>query len=238
MIKLQTVTPLEKWRAQTLFTKEPGTIRWIVDTVKRGDVFFDIGANIGQYTIMAAKRGATVVAFEPHIFNAASLMVNLQKNGLTAADVRVITSALDCEEDGFLDFNYQRMMAGSSGSQLGHTTAETGEIFAPEMVELKHCISVDRLVTSNVLPPPQVVKIDVDGNELRVLEGMVAVLGSIRSLQVESHPKTWRQVTTFLADHGFTEAMRHHTAFGQAEIDKGTDPSKVFCNIIYQRSAA
>ena len=56
-------------RAETLFTKEPETLAWI-DTIPHGSVLWDIGANIGIYSLYAAKtRNCTVYAFEPSIFN-------------------------------------------------------------------------------------------------------------------------------------------------------------------------
>ena len=46
---------IEYFRAQTLFTKEEGTIAWLQRELKPGDVFYDVGANVGCYTIVAAK---------------------------------------------------------------------------------------------------------------------------------------------------------------------------------------
>ena len=51
-------------RAATMLTKQPATIEWI-DRFQPGSVFWDIGANVGVYTLYAALRGDTrVVAFE------------------------------------------------------------------------------------------------------------------------------------------------------------------------------
>lgn len=44
-LKFVVEDPIEAWRVQTLETKEPGTIQWLEDTLKPGDVFYDIGAN-------------------------------------------------------------------------------------------------------------------------------------------------------------------------------------------------
>src|SRR5574341_1906084 len=52
------------WRMETLFTKEPDTIEWLRG-MKSGEVFYDVGANIGQYALIAAQRGLNVHAFEP-----------------------------------------------------------------------------------------------------------------------------------------------------------------------------
>jgi len=45
------------WRSQTLFTKEPEMIEWI-DSIDSGSTFWDIGANIGLYSIYGAVKGA------------------------------------------------------------------------------------------------------------------------------------------------------------------------------------
>ena len=53
-----------EWRARTLLTKEPETIEWI-NTFSDKDVFWDIGANVGVYTLYAALRNIAVLSFEP-----------------------------------------------------------------------------------------------------------------------------------------------------------------------------
>src|SRR5262249_11802872 len=58
-------------RCAGIFLKEPGTCEWIDRTVREGGDFYDIGANIGVYSILAGHRGPSgrVVAFEPHAGN-------------------------------------------------------------------------------------------------------------------------------------------------------------------------
>ena len=55
--KLLFYTPnnLVKWRVKTFFTKEPDTLNWI-DNFKEDEIFWDIGANIGLYSLYAAKK--------------------------------------------------------------------------------------------------------------------------------------------------------------------------------------
>src|SRR5262245_46805271 len=79
-------TPLESWRARTLLEKEEGTVRWIRNSVQAGEVFYDIGANIGLYTLLAARRvgpQGMVYAFEPHVANVQSLLANVALNELS-----------------------------------------------------------------------------------------------------------------------------------------------------------
>ena len=70
-----------KWRIDTLYTKEPDTIQWL-QAMKPGEVLYDVGANIGQYSIYAAKRGVKVFAFEPESQNYALLCKNIVLNKL------------------------------------------------------------------------------------------------------------------------------------------------------------
>jgi hypothetical protein len=57
----------ERNRVQTLATKEPETVRWILDTFQPGDTLLDVGANIGIYAVLAAahRPDGTVIAVEP-----------------------------------------------------------------------------------------------------------------------------------------------------------------------------
>jgi len=70
---------LALWRARTLMEKEPETIGW-VDSFKEGDVLWDIGANVGCYSIYAASRGINVRSFEPHFGNYYLLNKNIELN--------------------------------------------------------------------------------------------------------------------------------------------------------------
>lgn len=91
--------PIEVWRAETILEKEPGTIRWL-DRIQPGDVFYDVGANIGVYSLYAAKRGAKVYAFEPHALNALHLARNATMNGLDITVVQAVIGAYDGWTDG------------------------------------------------------------------------------------------------------------------------------------------
>src|SRR6187455_11828 len=76
-------TQFTKWRVDSLFTKEPDTIEWI-GSFQPGEVLVDIGANVGMYSIWAAKtRGVRVYAFEPESQNYALLYKNIVLNNLS-----------------------------------------------------------------------------------------------------------------------------------------------------------
>ena len=55
-ISMEITTEFERRRVESFFTKEPETIRWIDELMKPGDHFFDVGANVGVFTLYAALR--------------------------------------------------------------------------------------------------------------------------------------------------------------------------------------
>ena len=72
---------LPAMRARTLFTKEPETIAWL-NSFAPNDVFWDIGANVGVYSLYAALKGNKVWAFEPAPGNYYILSRNIELNKL------------------------------------------------------------------------------------------------------------------------------------------------------------
>ena len=71
--KMIVETEIEKWRRDTFWEKEPETIAWI-DDMEPGEILFDVGANIGIYTLYAASRGVRVIAIEPVFENYSRLV--------------------------------------------------------------------------------------------------------------------------------------------------------------------
>jgi FkbM family methyltransferase len=229
----------ELWRVKTLLTKEEGTIRWLRSSLRAGDVFLDVGANIGVYTLYAARLvGPTgaVYAVEPHVVNARSLLRNITQNSHLEATIGVLTCAV-AGEQCWAEFNYASLRPGSSGSQLGHRRGEDGREFPPAAVELKRAVPVSMLVSEGVLPAPRVIKIDVDGNEAEILRGMLGLIADQppRSIQVEVHPTTLGEIDALMDKCGWALVERHHTANGKAAIEAGAEPLTVPHNAVYQR---
>lgn len=229
----------ERNRASRMFTKEKGTIAWIDRELRADDVFFDIGANIGVYTIFAARRlgnAGAVFAFEPHIPNANSLIANVLRNGLEQK-VHLLSMALtNCE--GYERFNYHSLYAAASTSQYGTTSYEYGK-FDPVFVELKHGCTVDGLCERGIVPTPSIVKIDIDGLDFEVLEGMLGVMSSPdgpRTIQVELGLKKRSQILKLCEEAGYALQEKHWTQAGLAHIAAGGDPESTPYNAIFRRS--
>ncbi len=224
--------PIEEWRAKSLLETEPGTIAWI-DTMPAGSVFYDIGANIGVYTLYAAKRGVKVYAFEAHAANALSLARNVVANGLQ--DRVTVFQALLQSGMGWQSFHYRSERAGSSGSQGWKPIDDNGDAFKPG------CVIVMWGAALSTVPcrqEPHYIKIDVDGSELDILKGVGGErLRGLKSAQVETHPKRRTETDCFMADNAFVLDHRHYTQAGQRQIDMGAGPETVICNSVYVRAA-
>ena len=236
--RIEPKTPHERWRWDTVRTKEPGTIKWLEAQVKPGDIVYDIGANVGVYTMLAALlvgEEGCVYAFEPHIPTAKSLLNTVGLN-LCGKRVTVFTVALH-NRSGYFPFNYAKMAAGTSGHQLGKPIDEFEQPFDPIAVEQKYATTVDELLDGGTIQPATIIKLDVDGNELAILQGMTSLLDHRppRSIQVEVHPHDRSPVLAFMQTHGYRLDSEHYTEFGQMGLDQGIDPARIAHNAVFVR---
>lgn len=161
---------------------EPETVRWI-EHFSPGSVFYDIGANVGAYSLLAAVvRGSQVFAFEPGASNYDALTKNIQLNKL-GDQVTVLPLALG-NATGLASFHYSQFTSGASLHALGEAIDFKGERFTPQHSQMLPGFRLDDLVQLLRLPTPNYIKLDVDGIELQVLEGCREVLAHPELLSV------------------------------------------------------
>lgn len=195
-------------RARTFLGKEPDTINWLNKNLKPDDVFLDIGANIGIFSLYVAKHlsgSGHVYACEPHLPTAAQLLRNVALNGL--GDRVSVLSIAASGSDGFAPFHYKRWREGASGSQLAIEGGPGME--RPAGTELKYGLTIDSMVSQGVIRPPNLVKIDTDGIEIPIVRGMAKLLQSPqrpRSLMVEVQTGEYRIQTEQMAEFGYRMA--------------------------------
>jgi FkbM family methyltransferase len=186
--------------------KEPETVRWIEKYVRPGDVLYDVGANVGAYSLIASKHcggNVRVHAFEPSFATYDELCRNVVLNGCEAS----VFPHQIClaETSGLVAFVHASLEPGSALHQVEDRdgTAANGTAYRQEMLGF----SVDFLVTQFGFPVPNHVKIDVDGTELKVLRGAARTLDSdrVRTIQVEVSPRdpSAAQVTALLEAKAF-----------------------------------
>ena len=155
------------WRVGTMFTKEPDTIEWIAG-FEPGAVLVDVGANVGMYTVWAAKtRGVRVFAFEPESQNYALLNRNIERNGVGDRVIAYCASLSDTA--GFGQLALDRFMPGHSAHQFSAGAEANGKRAA--FLQGSYASTLDILVGEGFVPVPNHVKIDVDGIEPRIVRG-------------------------------------------------------------------
>ena len=167
--------------------KEPDTIRWIQTMMTPGDVVFDIGANIGNYSLIIAKHlkgNARVFAFEPAWFNFTQLNRNVTLNGMETS-VFPVCAALS-SENGISWLNYSTLEYGSSMHSLGKAVKLRNQAFIPALRQPVASFTVDQAVHFLECVPNHI-KIDVDGIETEILAGAATTLQNpeLRSILVE-----------------------------------------------------
>lgn len=169
-------------------SKEPETVQWIEQYFRDGEVFYDIGANVGAYSLIAAKSfpRLSVYAFEPSALNFGQLVRNVALNGC-GETVLPLAIALG-EKTRMETFNYQNLSRGGALHTIGEPVTEKGRRFVPALRQKIRIASLDDVVREYELPQPSHIKIDVDGAEGRILEGARATLAapSLRTLLLEA----------------------------------------------------
>jgi FkbM family methyltransferase len=198
-------------------------LTWIIDRLRRDDVFVDVGAHIGIHTLTVARRlmalgGGTVLAFEPSRHLATALQLSLQRNGLS--NVTVVRTGLG---------------RGRGAAQLRvdpkfhREDAAVRSFVAPgDVVEEVPVISFDEW--NQGLCRVDLVKIDVEGAELEVLEGMRETLRLMRPRMIGVELRSYildrarvsaDDIAAFMNDIGYvilhTDDMEGNFIFVQIE---------------------
>jgi FkbM family methyltransferase len=204
-----TSMPERRWRAKSC-AKEPFTVRWLEEYVHKSEVLYDVGANVGTFSLIAALgRRASVVAFEPGYANFARLCENILLNECGAAVVPVPLPLSDAP--GLLSFKYRSLEPGQSRHALGHTPYVPRRGSSSTYIQPVCATTLDRAVADFQLPLPHHMKIDVDGSELRVLRGGPNVLRGeqLRSILIETDADAWDALAAELTGAGFRLQARH-----------------------------
>jgi FkbM family methyltransferase len=153
-------------------SKEYEMIYDLIENLKNDDVFYDIGANTGLYTKFAAQVCSDIIAFEPHPPNYQYLQTHLDEDYYD--NIEILQYALS-DSDGEVKF-------GAPEDSLGHGTGSIGD--GKQTVQ---AVKGDSIVNEKNLKHPDIVKIDVEGAEPLVIDGMKETLSNCRLVYCEIH---------------------------------------------------
>ena len=193
--KMKTETTMEKYRQDTFYDKEPETIAWI-DSFDPGAVFYDVGANVGVYSLYLASQDPTakIYAFEPSSANWKAMEQNIIMNGFE--NIRTVLMAVG-RSDKTVRFLETSKESGATGGQI----SDRG-ISIP-------CVTLDKF--AKLAPAPDYIKIDIDGQELDVVCGMVRIMMSAKSVLVECSPQSRAYVIRMMKMADLTMGNRFNT---------------------------
>lgn len=192
-------------RALSLLTKQPATIEWI-NSFRQASVFWDVGANIGVYTLYAALRDdVKVVAFEPAAVNYYMLSANCEVNKL---ENRVECLLLGIgSERGVAQLEVSQFDYGRSFSFLGKRKRPQPSRQAALV------LSIDQLIEEYGLACPNYIKIDVPGLTESIIAGATRTLSrdDLRELHIEmsEHSDKGQRIVAVLEQNGLVVAGRH-----------------------------
>ena len=185
-IRFHTPNKTSKSRAQLFYTKEPETINWIRSFTSHS-VFWDVGANIGIYSIYAAKtvENIKVIAVEPSIENTYLLNRNISENCLYD---HIFCYPLALSSVGGPNmFKHKSIDFGGSmnafGVDYGHDGRPASFLHQYQVFGFK----ADDLNAVFGIPQPNYLKIDVDGIEHLIVRGAKRILSnaSLKSVLIE-----------------------------------------------------
>ena len=189
------------WRAQTLYTKEPDTIEWL-RKMKEGEVLFDIGANLGQYSLLAARNGVKVHAFEPEAQNFAVMVRNIAINSLSD---KITPWPVALSDHISLDIlHLSSVLAGGSCHAYGSPKDFRGNDHQFPHSQGSVATTLDHFCAK--YGSPNHIKIDVDGFEHLVVKGGLVSFNKARSVLIEintAYPEHMEYVLPKMAELGF-----------------------------------
>lgn len=217
-------TEMEHYRAHTFWDKESETIRWI-QSFANGDTFYDIGANIGVYSLYFCSLypHGHCFAFEPSKTNCSRLFENVHLNGFV--NITPFNWGIS-NFIGKVTFEENSTQIGSSGGQISYRLNDRGVFVS----------SIDLLC--RFLWVPNHIKIDIDGQEGSVIDGMICTISKpeVKSILIEfdtDNPDYPLNVER-IRQCGFTTKNNFNTMVNHSRVRRAQEGIKCE-NIIFTR---
>lgn len=152
---------------------EPKTTRYLCDSLGPGQVFMDIGANAGYFSLLASRcvgESGRVLAVEPNPAMIEQLRQNTERNGL----INVVIAEAACSDS----IDVRNLYVGNAYN-TGNSSLSRDNLAWTKSVQVT-CTTADLLIERYNLQRIDLVKVDVEGAELQVLRGMTTVLKRLR----------------------------------------------------------
>jgi FkbM family methyltransferase len=197
--------------------KEAETCEWI-NSFPKESIFWDVGANVGVFSLMAAKRNIKTYAFEPHPANYLNLVQNIDANQFS--DLLAVFPVALYDHTSISPLHLTSLEAGMAWNSF---STDDNEANRPCKIQALG-ISIDEFIDLYKLPIPTHIKMDVDGNELKIFQGAIKTLSNpiLKEILVEidSNEKPVAEVSidSLLKNAGFQQKhfYSHNHRYGNA----------------------
>jgi FkbM family methyltransferase len=184
------------------FVIEKDLINWI-NTFKNKDTFYDIGSNVGMFSIYAAKKKINVFSFEPHYANLETFLYNIRLNNVQKNIISfpiLLSDKIKVEK-----FFLRDLTSSAAKNEIAHKKSKyiLGEKInfrsknkSIQKNILKSALTINTFTNTldniidkyNILRPTKV-KIDVDGAELMILKGFKNNLQYVSEIMIEMYER-------------------------------------------------
>jgi len=209
--------PWTQNRMKSWATKEPWTVQWLRETLKPEHVFWDIGACVGVYTIVASNiiGCKKVFAFEPVPQNFCELTNHISIN--ECENVEAYHVAIT-DQVGYFDWTFSPE-AGTGTSSI----KRDGAVVAKHFCKIQN-FTMDHLVFELGFEQPDIIKIDTDGTESDIIiNGGLKTLENVSSIMIEISGEPWeRDFHKKLIDMGFELDMEYYEGIRNARQSRIT----------------
>jgi FkbM family methyltransferase len=161
---------------------EPRTTALFEWILRPGDTYVDVGAHVGYHSLVAARlvgENGRIFAIDPQPYNCAKILSNAELNGFT--NVTVIAAAV-AEADGFITLKNQSRQDKARLTLTGPGVNDGALTFVVPKITLRW------LVETYGLRPVNLLKIDVEGFELEVLDGAGDAMRAVENIVFEVLP--------------------------------------------------
>ena len=170
------------WRAKTFDTEESLMIKWL-SKFRRDDIFLDIGANCGIYTLAAACKCNNISAVELDPINIGILKENLVLNNFEEKVLIIPFAAGDSNKKELI---YFRSCSKSDAFQtIGKPSSLGTRLYDGKHKTTQLLFSLDYIYKEFKLKLPNKIKIDVDGNEKLVFKGAEEIILNAEEIYYE-----------------------------------------------------
>lgn len=218
------------WRASTFFEKEPETLNWI-ESFSSDETLLDIGANVGLYTMYASKRGHRVWSIEPLAENYFILQRNIFINQLK--NVQAFCACI-YNENKIDTLKVRNTGFGQASNSFHENLGAYNEQYDWTYEQGVLGFSLDYF--SNQTEIPNHIKIDVDGHELKVLQGAKATLSNpkLKSILIEMNEESpkFKDILKLMSNSGFDVKEKLHSEM------MNNEKYHMFKNYIFTRKSS